>query len=396
MILNISKRKRKAYSMAFSIALSYFWLQCLKPFITKKNYHLRLEKKHLKNAKRLKNNILALNGLFIKVGQLLSILSNILPEAYGNALESLQDRAPASSEENSKKTVNNELGNHIEEVFDQFESKPIAAASIGQVHIAYLKSGEKVAVKIQHPHIETLAELDLQIIENLVKAAGRYFKVNGLDNIYKQVRIMIIEELDYSHEAKAMDKISENLRKYDQVIIPKVYTNLSTKKLLVTQFCEGEKITKKELYEPGKLDPKQISTTLMEAYCQMFLVDGYYHADPHPGNIKVNDKGDIILLDFGAVGILSDVTRKEIPKFLQAMVAKDTDRVLASMQKMGFVGRDRDTEKTAQKMIDALNEFISSGINFSDIDFDTIKHSNIENLRKELSFKEFDLNIRCS
>ncbi|MDX1348782.1 MAG: AarF/UbiB family protein, partial [Putridiphycobacter sp.] len=108
----------------------------------------------------------------------------------------------------------------------------------------------------------------------------------------------------------------------------------------------------------------------------------------HPGNILVNELGEIILLDFGAVGTLSDKTRKEIPKFLQAIVANDTDKVLSSMQKMGFVGKDKDTEKTAQKMIEAMNDFINSGVNFSDLDYDTIKNSNIDQLRKELGFKE--------
>ncbi|MFK8036854.1 MAG: ABC1 kinase family protein [Crocinitomicaceae bacterium] len=388
MISNIKKRKRKAYSTAFAIARSYIWLKVLKPFISYQRYGEKLEKKHLKNADKLKDAITELNGLFIKVGQLLSIMSNVLPEAYAIALETLQDHAPASSPKDSEATILNELGRPPTSIFDQFEAEPIAAASIGQVHIAYLTTGEKVAVKIQHPQIERLAKLDLQIIENLVKLAGRYFKVNGLDNIYKQVRIMINEELDYSHEASAMQTIRENLKDQKRVIVPEVFTELSSKKVLVTKFCEGQKIANQELYTNGKLDAQDISEHLMTAYCKMLLVDGYYHADPHPGNILVNQEGEIILLDFGAVGILSDITRKEIPKFLQAIVAKDSERVLTSMQKMGFVSKDKDTEKTAQKMIDAMNEFISSGVNFSEMDYDTIKNSNIDELRKELSFKE--------
>lgn len=388
MILSTAKRKRKAYSTAFTIARKYIWVRTLKPFLSEEKYALALKKRHSKSAETLKKSILQLNGLFIKVGQLLSIMSNVLPEAYGSALESLQDKAPASSCENSEQTILSELGNSCYSIFDKFEPTPIAAASIGQVHIAYLKSGEKLAVKIQHPHIEELAELDLQIIENLVRLVGKYFKITGLDNIYKQVRIMINEELDYAHEAKAMIKIGKNLVNYKQIIIPKVYSEFSSKKVLVTAFCEGEKITNKSLYGKGNLSAQSTCELVMEAYCKMLLVDGYYHADPHPGNILINEKGQIILLDFGAVGILSETTRKEIPKLLQAIVAKDTDRVLTSMQKMGFVGKDKDTEKTAEKMIDGMNEFFSSGFNFSDIDFDTIKNSNIDDLRKELSLKE--------
>lgn len=389
MILNIRQRKKKAYLTALVIAKSYFWLKIIKPFLSQRKYQASLKKRHIKNANILKGSIITLNGLFIKVGQLLSILSNALPEAYGNVLESLQDRAPVSSEIDTEHIILEELGQSAYDIFDGFESKPIAAASIGQVHIAFLKkTGEKVAVKIQHPHIEALASLDLQIIENLVNLAGKYFKVNGLDNIYNQVQIMINEELDYAHEAHALIKIGQNLADNRQIIVPKVYTEFSTKKVLVTAYCEGEKITNKSLYGPKKLSAQATCEILMDAYSKMFLVDGYYHADPHPGNILVNSSGQIILLDFGAVGTLSDSTRKEIPKFLQAIVVQDADRMLASMQKMGFVGKGQDTERTAQKIIEAMNEFVNSGIKFSDIDFDTIKDSNIDELRKELSFKE--------
>jgi len=386
MILSIRKRKTKAYLTAFSIVLSYLRLKALKPFLKVSSFQKKLDKKHIKNAQKVKNSIVALNGLFIKVGQLLSILSNVLPEAYGIALETLQDRAPASSAADSEATILKELGQPSSTIFSEFAEEPIAAASIGQVHIAKLKTGEKVAVKIQHPQIESLAKLDLQIIENLVKLAGKYFKINGIDNIYKQVRIMINEELDYCHEATAMQKIAANLEQNKNVIIPHVHSKFCSSKVLVTEYCKGQKITNQDLYI--NLNADDISNHLMEAYCKMLLVDGYYHADPHPGNILVNESGEIVLLDFGAIGILSDVTRKEIPKFLQAIVANDSERVLTSMQKMGFVGKDKDTERTAQKMIDAMNEFINSGINFAEMDYDTIKNSNIDKLRRELSFRE--------
>lgn len=388
MILSIGKRKRKAYFTAFTILFSYLKLKLIKPLLSVSSFQKKLEQKHIKNAEKVKDSIISLNGLFIKVGQLLSILSNVLPDAYGLALESLQDRAPASSAADSEATILEEMGQPSSAIFSEFAEEPIAAASIGQVHIAKLKTGQKVAVKIQHPQIENLANLDLKIIENLVKLAGKYFKVNGIDNIYKQVRIMINEELDYCHEATAMQKIANNLKKNNNVIIPHVYSQFSSSKVLVTEYCEGQKITNKDLYQEAYLDAEDISNKLMEAYCKMLLVDGYYHADPHPGNILVNNSGQIVLLDFGAVGILSDTTRREIPKFLQAIVAKDSERVLSSMQKMGFVGKDKDTERTAQKMIEAMNEFISSGINFSEMDYDTIKNSNIDELRRELSFRE--------
>ena len=388
MILQIKKRKRKAYSTAFIVSVSYLSLQVIKPLLSNERYQIKLARRHQRNAARVMGTIVELNGLFIKVGQLLSILSNILPESYRTALETLQDKAPASSCERIEETILSELNQSCYTIFDDFSREPIASASIGQVHIAYLKTGQKVAVKVQHSHIEKLADLDLKIVESLVKMTGKIFKINGLENIYSQIRIMIEEELDYSYEAIAMASVKLSLKKYDKIIVPEVFNEFSSTKVLVTAFCEGKKVTNPDLYESGQVSANAVCENLMEAYCKMFLVDGYYHADPHPGNILVNELGEIILLDFGAVGTLSDKTRKEIPKFLQAIVANDTDKVLSSMQKMGFVGKDKDTEKTAQKMIEAMNDFINSGVNFSDLDYDTIKNSNIDQLRKELGFKE--------
>ncbi|MDX1350017.1 MAG: AarF/ABC1/UbiB kinase family protein, partial [Putridiphycobacter sp.] len=283
MILQIKKRKRKAYSTAFIVSVSYLSLQVIKPLLSNERYQIKLARRHQRNAARVMGTIVELNGLFIKVGQLLSILSNILPESYRTALETLQDKAPASSCERIEETILSELNQSCYTIFDDFSREPIASASIGQVHIAYLKTGQKVAVKVQHSHIEKLADLDLKIVESLVKMTGKIFKINGLENIYSQIRIMIEEELDYSYEAIAMASVKLSLKKYDKIIVPEVFNEFSSTKVLVTAFCEGKKVTNPDLYESGQVSANAVCENLMEAYCKMFLVDGYYHADPHPG-----------------------------------------------------------------------------------------------------------------
>lgn len=386
MITKVSKRKKTAYFTAFRIGFSYLSLFLFKKFYRPRNYQQKLNKRHEKNAQLLKAKIIDLNGLFIKVGQLISVLSNVLPKAYGEAMESLQDNAPASSFSSVEPVLSHALGDSLSQVFKNFDEAPIASASIGQVHKATLFTGETVAVKVQHPHISKIANLDLSIIENLFKMMNRFFTFNGLDTVYAQVKIMILEELDYQHEADAMGKIKLDIAHIEGVKIPRVYTEYSAKNVLVTEFCEGVKITNQE--SKGQFDKDEICDKLMFTYCEMILKNGFYHADPHPGNLLINEAGEIIILDFGAIGILSKANRFEIPKFIQAVMANDEEKVLESMQKLGFLSRDGNKERVAAKMIAALQTFINSGVKMEDLNYQTIKASGIDDLRKELSLKE--------
>ena len=194
-IINPRKRARKANSAALKIFFSYAFLVLTKRIRSKSNFQNRLNKLHYKNAKRIKTMVLELKGLFIKAGQLMSMMSNILPEAYSEVLESLQDHAPEHSFNESKVILEGEFNKPLEEIFKSFEHETIASASIGQVHVAHLSDGKKVAVKVQHPYIDIIADADLNIIEGIIKRVSKFFKISGIDNVYIQVRKMIEEEL---------------------------------------------------------------------------------------------------------------------------------------------------------------------------------------------------------
>jgi ubiquinone biosynthesis protein len=390
--LTAKKRRRKAFRTANRIMWTYFWLLVRKKLFGQTYYQKRINALHEKNAERLKAAILELKGLFTKVGQLLSVMSTILPDAYADILASLQDDAPASSFESTESTIIKELGESIEALFSEFDRQPIASASIGQVYKARLKTGQQVAVKIQHPDIESLADLDLTVIEKLVRRVSFFLQIKGIDNVYKQVRIMVEEELDYGYEAKSMIRISENLKDFDKIIVPNVYSAYSSPKIIVCDFHEGVKITNREKLKEWQVDPQELSERLVTAFCKMILVDGFYHADPHPGNILVNNKGEIILLDFGATAELNEEMRKEIPLLIQHIIRKDTPKIIASLQKMQFLGTDHDSLEVAEKLVAALTTFVQNEIkmdnlNIKDVSFDDIKGSSIDRLRKEIGFK---------
>ena len=289
-------------------------------------YETRITALHLKNAHRVKKSILELEGLFIKVGQLLSILSNFLPEAFQEPLEALQDQIPARPYSEIEKRIQEELGGTPDELFASVQSKPIAAASIGQAHRAKLKDGTDVVIKVQHGNIEKVADIDLQIMERLTRLFARFYKIKGMEYAYIQVKKMIEEELDFEKEAQAMQQIKDNLKEEKQLRIPYVHKKFSTRRILTTTFCEGVKINNKQVLDEWGIDKKDLGNRLVHAYCQMVFVDGLYHADPHPGNILIQQDGTIVLLDFGAIGRLRSDMRDGFLKLIEAAAKNDTEK----------------------------------------------------------------------
>lgn len=393
------KRERKALALANRLFLSYFGLWLSKKLFGKRFYQKRVSRIHQRNAQRVHKGILELRGLFIKVGQLLSSLSHILPEQYMSVLESMQDHAPESSMESIRRRLESEQGRPLSELFSQFEEKALASASIGQVHSATTLAGHKVAVKVQHEGIEALAEADLAIVKRLVKRVSFFLKIKGIEHVYGQISQMIREELDYQKEAGYMMQIRENLSEMDDVIIPEVIQSLSTERILVTSFQEGVKITNLEQLDAWKIGRNELGERFILTYLKMILEHGLYHADPHPGNLMVNENGQLIILDFGAVAVMNEEMRKEIPVLVQAILRKDKEQILVSLQKVGFVGDDEASEELATKLINALTNFLQkevkiSNLNFKDINLDDIKGSSINNLRKEISLRELTKTVR--
>jgi ubiquinone biosynthesis protein len=361
-------RKRKAYAVALRVLWSYLWLNFVSKFRGKGYQQRKISSVNERNATRIKNTLLELQGLFIKVGQLISILSNILPNEFRDPLESLQDKVPARPFEEIAATLQSALGRSPDQLFDHFEKTPIAAASIGQVHRARLNQ-EEVVVKIQHANIREIAEADLTIIKNLMRLITRFYRIRGFEHLYEQVRLMIMEELDYEREALAMQLIGESLAQQEdaQLEVPAVYPQFTTPKTLVSRFYEGVAISNLPQLDAWQVDRNELMERLIIAYCKMILLDGYYHADPHPGNILVNKQGKLILLDFGATAQLSPRMKNAIPKLIQAAVSDDDDGIVEALQEMGCISRTKDAYQTAQGFLETLKEFLQSEVEFDNL-----------------------------
>ena len=372
-------RLRKAYGTAAVVMLSYAWLWLLKRLLGRAWYERRIGALHLRNAERVKNAILELKGLFIKLGQMLSILGNFLPEAFQKPLEALQDKIPPRPYDEVRERIISELGKPPEALFARFDAEPVASASIGQVHRALLHEGTEVAVKVQHMNIENVAAVDLEIIRRLTGIFSWFFDIKGMDYMYTQVKQMIGEELDFAREAVSMEKIKENLKAEAGIAVPEVHRDFSTGRVLTTTWHDGVKIVNTEQLDAWGIGRRDIATRLLRAYCRMGFKDGLYHADPHPGNILIRQDGTIVLLDFGAVAVLSTALREGIPELIEAAVKNDTPAMIQACRKMGFIAEGREAEKMAEKMIGAMRNFLQNEVEFEGLNFKDIKVSPFDN-----------------
>ncbi len=375
-----SFRLRKAYSTAAVVMLSYGRLWFLKKILGQKWYNKRILTLHIRNAEKVRDAILELKGLFIKLGQMLSILTNFLPEAFQKPLEALQDQIPQRPFDSVRSRILREFDKPIEELFASFDETALAAASIGQAHRARLHDGTEVVVKVQHADIEEVAQVDLEIILRLTRIIAWFYDIKGMDFLYTQIRKMIEEELDFKREADSMEQIRVNLTDEKGITVPLVHREYSTGKVLTTTWHDGVKVSNLAQLDAWEVNRREIASVLLRGYCRMLFKDGFYHADPHPGNILVQQDGSIILLDFGAVATLSNSLREGIPQLIEAAVRNDTAAMINAFHAMGFLAQSRDAEKMAEKIINALRNFLQNeikleGLNFKDIEVDPFNNS---------------------
>ncbi|BAU05054.1 ABC1 kinase family protein [Fischerella sp. NIES-3754] len=306
----------------------------------------------------IRNTLLDLGPTFIKVGQLFSTRADIFPSEYVEELSKLQDKVPAFTYEQVETIIEQELGKKIPELFASFEPIPLAAASLGQVHKAVLRSGEAVVVKVQRPGLKKLFEIDLKIL----KGIARYFQNHpkwgrGRDwiGIYEECCRILWEEIDYLNEGRNADTFRRNFRAYEWVKVPRVYWRYTSSRVLTLEYVPGIKISQYEAIEAAGLDRKQIARQGAQAYLLQLLDNGFFHADPHPGNIAVSPDGALIFYDFGMMGRIKSNVREGLMETLFGIASKDGDRVVQSLINLGALAPVEDmgpVRRSVQYMLD--------------------------------------------
>ena len=397
-------RSWRAYWVTFLVIGSYLSLRLRARLHADAWIEHALREAHLRNARRIERTICDLQGLFIKVGQLISIMTNFLPEEFRRELEGLQDSVPPRPYADIEARIREELHKSPGELFESFEQQPIASASIGQVHLARLRGGTKVAVKVQYPDIEEVVRRDLNTLRRIFWIIGWFIPYQGLGELYREIRAIVLEELDYCAEARNAERIAANFVGRSDVAFPQVVHELSTQRVLVTHFEPGCKITDRPGVKTLGLDRGLLARQVVEIYCQQIFTDGVYHADPHPGNLIVRpgvpgQPPTIVFLDFGAVAEIPGHVRQGMVELLQGALTRDTRRIVTAMKQMGFVGRGANEqmfEQVIEYFHDRFQENISlDSLNLKDIKFDPQKGlESVADLRKmDISLRELSVNF---
>ncbi|MBW2225160.1 MAG: AarF/ABC1/UbiB kinase family protein, partial [Deltaproteobacteria bacterium] len=304
-----------------------------------------LERLHAKNAQRFTDVCISHGGGFLKVGQLLSSRPDVLPVVWIEALSILQDDVPAEDEQRIIAILEEEVGLSLDEAFRDFERAPIASASIGQVHRAVLNDETVVAVKVQRPLIDAVIQLDMQILASFLEAMKTSLPPADYDTIVKEVRTTISEEVDYDAERAHTSAVGDYLATLQGVRAPKPVGSHQSKRVLVTEFIDGEKITSvldrlAEARDAGDesahVELSRLLSKLFEAYARQMLELGRFQADPHPGNLLVEPNNTLVILDFGCTKIIDADVRRAYAHLLQAFFVQDTKGVSRVLGELGF------------------------------------------------------------
>ncbi len=287
----------------------------------------------------LANDLERMGPTFVKLGQLLSSRADLLPAAYLDALSRLQDKVKPFPYEQVEEIVTAELGVRISKAFLSFDREPMAAASLGQVHRAELRDGRKVVVKVQRPDIRKQIAQDLEVLGEITGFFEKHTKMGRryqFAKIFDEFQKTLISELDYSREAANLISIRDNLSEFPRLVVPSPVADYSTRAVLTMDFIPGKKITQIEPLERMELEGGPIADELFKAYLKQVLVDGLFHADPHPGNVFLMEDHRLALLDLGMVGRTTPAMQEKLIKVLIAISEGKGEEAVALVIQMSL------------------------------------------------------------
>lgn len=292
-----------------------------------------------KTASWLRERVLQLGPTFIKLGQLSSTRSDLFPREFVDELAKLQDRVPCFSPEKAKDLIKKELGVSVDLLFKEFEDRPIAAASLGQVHRAVLHNGERVVVKVQRPGLKKLFDIDLGNLKLIAEYFQNSETLGGPSRdwigIYEECAKILYEEIDYINEGKSADRFRRDFRNVKWVRVPMVYWDYTATKVLTLEYVPGIKINSLDAIEARGFSRSRISSRAIEAYLIQILKTGFFHADPHPGNLAIDIDEALIYYDFGMMGEIKSFTRERLLSIFYAVYEKDAKKVMQGLIDLG-------------------------------------------------------------
>jgi aarF domain-containing kinase len=304
----------------------------------------RISAAHRSNAKRIYRLATRMEGLLIKTCQFISSRADVAPPEYVAILSRLQDRVPPRPFREVVGVIERELGAHPDAIFDDFSRRPIASASLAQVHRARTRDGRDVAVKVQYAGIDRVMETDLRNIAILVRILARLEPNFDFRVIMAELSKDMPRELDFILEGHSAERVARDLSHRRDIRVPTVVWEHTARRVLTTEFIEATKISDIPALQRQGIDPNQVALIMTEAYCEQILVHGYFHADPHPGNLFVLPGPVVVFLDFGLSKELPEEFRLNYARLVMALISQDEVAMVRAFAALGFKTKSGDPE----------------------------------------------------
>ena len=324
----------------------------------------------------LKENLIGLGPTFIKIGQALGTRADLLPLAYIKELALLQDQVPPFPNTEAFARVESELGRTVGEAYAEFDSEPIASASLGQVYRALLHTGEEVAVKVQRPNLREKVGFDIAVLGRIVRRLSRYpsFTENAdWEGMLREFRETIAEEMDYAREGRNAERFRQNFREWRPIRVPRIHWTHTTARVITMEFIRGTKVTDLDGLKARRISPVKVNRLLVRAYLKQLLEDGFFHADPHPGNLLVMDTGHLAFFDFGMVGrITPGLQSKMIDSFFH-VVGRDTEGLAQDLINLDFLKPGVNPERIRPVVEGLFRHYLNlklGDVNFKELTYD--------------------------
>jgi predicted unusual protein kinase regulating ubiquinone biosynthesis (AarF/ABC1/UbiB family) len=335
------------------------------------------EERHLQwQAAWLSRQLLRLGPTFIKIGQSISTRADLLPLAYIKELSKLQDSVPPFSNSEAMATIEREIGRSVSELYSELDPEPIAAASLGQVYRGRLHSGEEIAVKVQRPHLEEIINFDLAVLRRIARFMARFPRlVRGVDwvGVINEFATVVFEEMDYVQEGRNAETFRDLFRKWREVYVPTIYWTHVSPRVLTMEYIGGAKVLDLETLRERGVEPRAIVNLIARTYLKQLLEDGFFHADPHPGNLRVMDDGRLAFFDFGMVGRITPQLQSMMIDAFFHIIERDVKGLTQDLINLQFLPTNMDFERIRPVVEQLFSDYLNlrlGEVRFKELTYD--------------------------
>jgi len=338
---------------------------------------VKKEERLAEQATWLREKLIDLGPTFIKIGQALGTRGDLLPLPYIKELTTLQDQVPAFPTAEAFARIESELGRNIYEAYAEIDAEPIAAASLGQVYRARLHNGQEVAVKVQRPNLHATISFDIVVLYKLVMLTNRFFpRANenaDWEGMLREFHVTVFEEMDYAREGRNADRFRQSFRSWRVIKVPQIHWSHTTSRVLTMDFIRGTKVTDLDGLRARKISPVKVNRLLVRTYLKQLLEDGFFHADPHPGNLLVMDSGHLAFFDFGMVGRITPRLQSQMIDAFFHVVGRDVQGLGQDILNLNFLKPGVDAE-TVRPVVEGLFKHYLNlrlgEVNFKELTYD--------------------------